>query len=350
MEKAFNVARKVGMIWFYLALILVGAFLAVCGFWAMSTPQPDTNQAEAVITYAKLGYYDNITEMQEDYLFKVTYTDQEGVEHVDVELNGYSSEYYKGKIITIEYDPNDPEGMVSEAGGDIVLYVVTGVGVIAVIAGIICLVKCFAKKTDDMNEFDKVDIQQVSEEQIAKIKESTAPTNNYYFRFCGHLNQSYVMETHERQAVYQANCEKIQLFQPTNYDFVDARSGNTQLHKIGHTLTNRMGTGNGNSSFSIPTSSAFKIDDVNCWIYFGKLGYSLERHFTGLAFDFDVLHYGIKVAHIKTAGSNILPQRENKQCAIGKLPTNGLYEIECRDEDIEACFWACFIASRVEFF
>lgn len=171
---------------------------------------------------------------------------------------------------------------------------------------------------------------------------------DYYFHWTGKLNQSYVLETPAREAVYEAICDHIGVLRPYRYTFINRKTGTSRQHKVSHTVTTGSGNGMEDSSFFIVESSRFKIDDVDNWEYLNSLGYSVEPKRSGIRLNFDVLHHGVPVAFLEAAGVNIL--KDGAKNPLGdKLPGTGLYKVSCMDADLEAVFMACFCVSRVEF-
>mgnify|MGYP007070187414 CR=1 FL=1 len=219
------------------------------------------------------------------------------------------------------------------------------VGIAAVVFAVIRLHKIFTTSTDEMNYFDKVSIDEASPEMLESIRNSSEPRNDYYFYFCGKLNQSYIMETTERKTVFELNCDHIGVVDPYVYTFKSHITNTEFTSKVSHTVTTSFESAGG---FSLVDTSYFKIDGIKCWDYIAQKGYSIEPYLESVAWSFRVKHYGIYVADIVAAGSNILPQYEGKG-GFRDIPTNyGLYRISCRESDVDAVALAAFIASRVQ--
>ena len=197
---------------------------------------------------------------------------------------------------------------------------------------------------DENNDFNKVDTASVAPEVIEKIRANNDPQKEYYFHYCGKLNQSYILETPDRKPVFEFNCDKIALVGDYVFTFVNHVAGKQDTHNISHTLT----TSYGSDSFSIVDKSYFNIDGKNIWDYIGEMGYSVDPYLDPVVFSFKVRHYGVEVADLKAAGTNVLPQYEGKEGLRDVAMGGGLYKVSCREEDAEAVAMVAFAVSRVQ--
>ena len=170
----------------------------------------------------------------------------------------------------------------------------------------------------------------------------------YYFHWTGKMNQSYILETPERKAVFEAVCDHIGIFTSYRYTFLNRLTGDSKEHKVSHTVTQECGTGIGNMRFSEIVSSRFKIDGVDIWELIQKRGYSLQPRRDGLKVNFDILQNGAPIAYLEAAGANILKDGANSKLG-DKLPGKGLFKVSCEESDIDGVFLVCFCLSRVDF-
>lgn len=341
--KFWNTIRKIEKFSFYASLLLVGILFVVVGCVIMSMPKVEYMTTEGVIERIEI---DHTTSSDEEYSVYVTYTDNTGVEHKSIRYPSYSSGMKKGKTVKVLFDPASPEH-IQAPGGELVIYIVTIVGVIAIAVAVISIVKGLGQ-SESASPFENVE-KTYDPTLVEQIKNNDEPFKEYYFHWMGKLNQSYVLETPSREAKFEANCDHIGFFTPYRYTFVNCSTGVSEEHKISHTVTTRYGNGSDSLSVSLVSSSRFKIDDVNNWEYLENLGYSVEPQRVGLKLNFEVLHCGVPVAHLEAAGVNIL--KDDATNPLGdKLPANGLYKVSCKDADLEAVFIACFCVSRVEFY
>lgn len=217
-------------------------------------------------------------------------------------------------------------------------------GLVMIFFGVRGLKNVFTESLDDMNSFNKVDIKQATPEQIEQIRTSTSPVKEYYFHYCGKLNQSYILETPEREPIFEINCEKMGMVNDYVFTFKNCLTGEEETRNISHTIT----TSYGSDDFQLVDKSYFNIDGENIWQFIGNMGYSAEPYLDPVAWSFKLKHYGIEVGDIKCAGTNILPQYEGKGGLRDVAMSSGLYRVYCRQEDIEAAAILAFTAHRIE--
>ena len=216
-------------------------------------------------------------------------------------------------------------------------------GLAMIVISIINLKKVLTTTLEENNYFDKVD-KNVDPEVVERIRTSTSPVDEYYFHFCGKLNQSYILETPEREPVYEFICDKMGIVNQYVFTFKNHLTGEETSHNVSHTVS----TSYGGENYSIVDTSYFKIDDQNIWDYIADMGYSVEPYLDSLMFSFRIRHYGVEVADLKAAGTNILEQYEDRGGLRDVPMMQGLYRVSCRDEDIEAVAIIAFAVSRVQ--
>lgn len=340
----WNTIRKIERIRFYISLLLVGVLFVGAACFVLSLPKAERVSVEGTIQRIE-PYMDTDGEEQQNVF--VSYRDNDGVLHENVRYPSYSSSMKEGKTVTVLYDPASPENIVAP-GAEFIPYIFVVIGIIAVAVAVFKIVTGFRKKESN-SPFENSE-KQVDPFLAEQIRNDTSPTRDYYFHWTGKLNQSYILETPERRAVYEAICDHIGVLTPYRYTFANRSTGVSREHKVSHTVTNRYGNGSDSGiSFSVVSASEFKIDDVNNWDYLANMGYSIEPKRSGIKLNFDVLHHGVPVAYLEAAGVNIL--NDDKKSLLGdKLTTTGLFKVSCRDSDLEGVFMACFCVSRVEFF
>lgn len=333
--------RKYAKIRTVIGLFLVGALFLVLGTLAVRAPKTEKLTAEATIDrIVEERFGDETT-----HTLYISYTDANGERHENVEFGAYSSGMEEGGIVTIEYEKENPEAISSPNSG-FIPYLILAVGAIALVASILLGIKAVRTSADDLNELNRVDRTKADPRKIDEIRNSNEPTCDYYFHFTGKLNQSYIMETPQRRAVFEAICDKIGVVSDYEYTFKNHQTGATKTCKVSHGVTQRETIGAG---FNIATASNFKIDGKNNWDHLGELGYSIEPGIKGIKLNFDLYHYGVLVGRLEAAGTNIIS--DDKQHLLGDaIPGKGLYKVSCRPSDIEGAFFACFSAARTELF
>ena len=341
--KFWNVIRKIERIRFYVILFLVGLLFIGVSCFALSRPKAELQSVEGTILRIE-SYTDSAGDEAEEVY--ISYTDADGVLHEDVRYPSYSSSMKEGDTVTVLYDPSSPDEIQSP-GGEFLPYIFLAIGAAAVVVSVFKTVTDFRKKKSN-SPFENSDMQ-FDPSLAEQVRLDDSPRKDYYFHWMGKMNQSYVLETPERQTVYEAICDHIGVLTPYRYVFTNKISGESREHKVSHTVTKRNGTGSGRLSISLVSASQFKIDDVNNWDHLANLGYSIEPKREGIKLNFDVLHHGVPVAYLEAAGANIL--KDDAKSLLGdKLTAPGLYKVSCKDTDLEGVFAACFCVSRVEFF
>lgn len=314
--------------------VIVGALFVVLGLIAVLAPKGELIETEATIERIEVVHRNG----ENDYDVYVSYTDNEGVEHKNILLGGYAANMKVGGTVKVSYDSEDPESV--SYGGMWMPVMFIAAGLVAVIGSILSAKKALA---DEGSEFDRVDMTKADAQTIEELENSTEEQKEYYFHFTGKLNQSYVLETPYRRAVYRADQEKINPFGKEKFHFINEATGSERVREVSHTLTKEVGNG----TISIPVSSTFTVDGKDIWELIGSMGYSLDPQRSGLHYDYDVYRYGVKVARLDAAGTNILKDGADSKLAE-KITGSGLFKVYCRQADIEGVFLACFCLSRVE--
>lgn len=331
--------RKYKQLTFFFGLIIVGIIFSIAGVISLLQPKVEGIEVEATIVDIKkeeLGTNsDGYTEFE--YTVYVDYTDKDGNIHNKIEYPIHEDDMVVGDTITVMYDPNKPDTLViNNSLLASILFIAVGVG--AIILSIIKIVTTIKKK--DINEFNKVNMNNISTDEIEKVKNNDEETKEYYFHFTGKLNQSYILETLDRKPIYEAICDKVGIVSKYEFTFINHLTGKEEKHLVSHVVTS--------SYDSFVNSSKFKIDDINVWDILGKEGYSLNPHFNGFKSYFDVFHYGIHVAKIELAGNKAY--KDNSSNLLGDVPIKGMFKVYSKESDINMVFLCAFILSKVDLF
>ncbi len=331
--------RKYKQLTFFLGLLIVGIVFTIVGVKSALEPKVEGIEVDAkivdIIKEDGGTNADGYTEFI--YTVYVDYTDKEGNTHSRVEYPLHEDDMVVGQTIKVEYNPENPGEIVTN-NSLMVTIIFIAVGVAAILLSIYKIVITIKKK--DINEFNRVDMSNVSSSEIEKVKSNNEEEKEYYFHFTGASNQSYILETMDREAVYEARCDKVGIVSKYKFTFINHLTGKEEEHSVSHVLT---------SSFdSFVTSSNFKVDDVNVWDILGKEGYSLDPHLNGFKSYFDVARYGVKVAKIELAGTSAYKEGASK--LFGDVPIKGMFKVYCKDSDIDIVFLCAFILSKVDLF
>lgn len=342
LNTAQNVMRKAQKIRMGIGFAVAGALFLAMGIFFLLNGANKADFAQASATIARIEtFYDTVSESESGRTF-VDYT-VDGTTYRGIELGSWSSSMKEGDKVNILYDVNDP-GNITTKGGLLVPYVAILAGLAALVFGVVTLRGGVSKSVKEMDEYNKVDMSRVDPAAVAAIENDTAPMKDYLYHFSGKFPKlNYVMEDENREAVYEAVMEEVNLLKAVPYRFIDRRTGKERTMQIGHTIQ----TGSGDEHVQVNLSSYFKIDGVKCWDYLAELGYSFEVMARGIRPIFDVYHYGVKVAHVETGGTNDVREKDNP---IGKLPVNGIFRVNCRESDVEELFMVCFCISRAIFY
>ena len=167
---------------------------------------------------------------------------------------------------------------------------------------------------------------------------------NYVFHFTGKGNQSYVMKDAEGNIVYEALCEKVTLFKDTPFLFRDPVA-NTQAEKmIGHSKAFSLGNGHG---FYVTITSSFKVDGVQVWDVLRGMGYGFRFRLHGVAPHYDVTKLNQDIGFCELAGTGAMNPKY-KDSLAGKMPTNGIFRVECQPEEVPGMFLLCFALTKTD--
>lgn len=338
MIKIRDFLRKYNILTFFIGLFIVGIVFTIIGIISLTEPKVDGIKVEAKVVNVDEEIIGEDADGNNNYVYHVyvDYIDKEGNKHTNIESPKASSNMKVGDTIEVEYDPSNPDKLVYQSFIMNIVFLL--VGLACVIGSVIKTVLTIKKK--NINEYNQVDMTNVSNEQIESVKNNSETENEYYFHFTGKLNQSYIMETTDRKPIYEARCDKIGVVKNYEYTFINHIAGREEKHLVGHTVEV--------SYNDFVTSSNAKIDGVNVWETIGKEGYSLEPHLAGIKPYFDVLRYGVNVGRIEPAGTNIL--KDDKTSSLGEIPGVGLFKIYAKESDIDMMFLCAFVLSKVKFY
>lgn len=346
--KPLNTIRKFASLRNAIVLLLVGLiFIGIGGYVLVKSPHRGSEETTATIVRLEEEY-----DEAEDITSYHPYVDYEinGTAYQDVPLSGYSSGMKVGDEIQVYYDPAAPTELY--ASGDALLPIlILIVGLAAAIFGVISLKKAAGQSTAT-DEYNQVSLEDIDPAKQKEILDSLEPSHTYYFHFQKKFpRQGYDMEDEFKSIVYQANLKKFTLFKPFIFEFVNHRTHISTTRSISHGVAKSVGFGTSeNGSFAIPVDNHFEIDGVNNWKYLASHGFGVEYHRKKLGFDFDVFHYGVKVATIETMGTAIFDDdKSGEGNFLKRLPANGLYRVTCRESDLDMVFMTCFSLARAFF-
>lgn len=346
--KVLNGFRKAKLITTAIGFIVIGAILAVTSVMGINKDKNSGavyQEAQAVISSitserVKVGADD----YNDEYTVLVDYT-VDGKTYTGVQYGAYNSSMKEGGTVTILYDTADPS-VIRAPGSGKVPYILLAVGCAAVVAGLLLMIKAAKTKVADMNEYDRVDMSAVTPEDAAAVESSTEEQSRYIFHFDKHLKQGYVMETEDGRVVYEGKMQKMTALKPYVFEFINHLTARHFTREIGHTVSWSAGSGSGFAA-QVPITRQFTVDGQSNWDFLASHGYSFDMVMEGIAVCFRVKYYGAQVAYLKTVGTNAVTK---KNYAVGEMPVNGIYEVTCRDSDLDMIFMVCMSVARAIFY
>jgi len=323
--KIRDVFRKYKILSLWLVAFLVAAVFAVIGIIGVTQQKKETIEVEATVVEVKteVDEFDDTT----SYSVYVDYVDEDGVNHVHILWPKNTDKYKVGDVITVKYDVANPGDLVEDS--KVVSLIFAIVGVALAVVSVVVIVITIKKKS--LNEYNKVDMSQASQEQIEEIKNNNEPVHTYYFKHTGKLNQSYILEDEESTPRMEARCDKIGVLSKYQFTFVNHINGRNTPHEVTHVTKVEHD--------DMITSSNFKIDGMNCWEFIGKKGYSLDPSITFSDLTYKVYHYGINVGEISLA---------MLKSTIKEAPKNSVFKVDCKESDLEQFFYICFVMERTK--
>ena len=128
-------------------------------------------------------------------------------------------------------------------------------------------------------------------------------TKKYFFRpGKASVKQSYYLQDENEETVYEANILKMPVFGAADVEFINHITGQTTMHKVGHTVTTETSGLLGALTF---TKSYFKFDDVKIWDYLHEQGIRIDSGLQGgrLGMSYDVTLKGEPIANIETSSA-----------------------------------------------
>lgn len=167
---------------------------------------------------------------------------------------------------------------------------------------------------------------------------------DYVFHFTGKGNQSYVMKDTEGNAVYEAACQKVTLFRDTPFLFRNLAAGTQTEKMIGHSKSFALGNGH---DFNVTITSSFKVDGVQIWDMLRDMGYGFRFRLNGVAPHYDVTKKGENIGSCELAGTGAMNPKY-KDSMAGKIPTNGIFRVECQPEEVPGMFLVCFALTKTD--
>ena len=138
MAKA-TIPGKIVRILFAIGILVVGIAFVIASVFVLKAPKVERVETEATVVEINEDY-DSINETTTYEVF-VDY-EVDGKQYTHAEYGSYTTGMKVGDKVTVEYNPEDPSD-VQAPGADNIPYIILAVGAVAVILGIVLLVRAF---------------------------------------------------------------------------------------------------------------------------------------------------------------------------------------------------------------
>ena len=284
-----------------------------------------------------------VTQVQEDldaennevYDVVFTYT-VNGKEYTGT-FEDLADAYKAGDEIAVFYDPENPNEITNGRLGGLVAPIMIGVGVLALVFGVLRTVKAFRKS----KELDQV--PRASAAAFEGFKQTPGVTE-YYCRYDGAtLKPGYILEDAARKVLFEGKMTKQAMIGARTYSFIDQTTGRTVEHEVGHTVTQTYND-NGWSA-----SSWFKFDGQNVWDLLHARGLRLHTNIRSKFpnVTYEISSGGLPFAVIETSGKYVHEDEaaEHKMnLPIGRF----YYRVWTNTRDLETLFLTIFAISETE--
>ena len=153
---------------------------------------------------------------------------------------------------------------------------------------------------------------------------------------------SFMMEDEMGNPVYEGNMTKQSLLGATTFEFINHRTGRSEEHKVGHTITQQQSGAFRPSILDVLSiKSHFKFDGVKIWDHLHEQGIRINSRIATdkLGMVYEVSLKGQPMAVIASA-----PAKGGK----GILTTGVTYHVTTADEDLDLAFLTAFAIARTE--
>lgn len=158
---------------------------------------------------------------------------------------------------------------------------------------------------------------------------------------CGKGNQSYMMKDENGDLVCEAKLVKFHLFSACDYEFINYRTGKTEMHKIGKTVNNTVG----DDTTSMVVNSYFKYDGVKIMQYLGERGCRYRTtNMNPLHMEMILQKNGEEIAKFRL---HVKGERQENVAGIGNTQYNTIVETD--EEDLEFIFLSAFTLNRIDY-
>ena len=138
--------------------------------------------------------------------------------------------------------------------------------------------------------------------------------------------------------IYEAKMLKNSLFGGMQFEFVNHLTGQTQEHKVGHTLTSE--SNNGSVVDILSRNSRFKLDGKNVWDTLHEQDIRIDSHRTSgkLGMTYGVTLKGQPLATVETSTKS----------GKGFITNDHCYQVTADEADLDLAFLVTFSIARTD--
>lgn len=336
-NKLARIMRATGPLRFLLPL---GIALIVLGIITSSFMSGDAAETVGTVT-ASEPYIETDSEGDETTCYEIFFTYEVDGKSYENSFSGYDEPIAAGETIPVYYDSQNPGSVSNMKNTRLVGMGMTAAGVLAIAVSAAFTLKAFRKQRDLDRKIAETSGGAVPAEVEPLPKEQLT---EYYVSFDGvTLKPGYIVEDRDRNVIYRGTMTKNALVGNRIFTFTDCRSGLSEEHEVGHTVTSSYS----NEFFS--TSSTFRFDGKDIWDVLHEKGIriSTDLHSKFPKAIYTVSLNGRFLATVETS-SQYVHEEDEEQHKI-KVPY-GRYYYRCwtASDSLDLLFLTVFAISETE--
>lgn len=273
--RLFEKTRSISKLVFFIPLAIILFVFAVILSPFMTEGFVETEGAVTAVEYDRFVDADGNEQAQYNISFGYTV---DGKDYVGTFALGESKSV--GSKITVYYDPKNPERISNTKNNAWLWIIFIVLGAASVVAAVYFGVK-------DAKRQKQTDALREKRDAVARGETVGTPTGTgkfnvektdgeqaeYYFRFDGHsLKPGYLIEDKFRKPLFEGKMLKNNLLGAREFEFVNHRTGESTVHKVGHVVT-----GGSDDLGLLSTNSYFKFDGENVWDFLHDNGVLIDN-------------------------------------------------------------------------
>ena len=163
--------------------------------------------------------------------------------------------------------------------------------------------------------------------------------NKYLLRpKLGSIKEGFFLDDENGNLVMTGKVTKFSLFGAAPFEVINHKTGKTEEHKLGKTVTSESGSGDFTDLLS--RKSYFKYDGKNIWDYLHDLGIRIDSNVSSgkIGMTYNVTFEGKPLANIASSSPK------------GKsiITTNLYYDIECEEKDLDLVFLVALSIAKTD--